>query len=178
MDDSLAVYRVAISHGRITDTLDDVIGPWPVTIGDSVLLGLRLSRADSTRQVFEHRPETHTLLTHALPSDLYANFTDVSLSPDGRFVAYVADDDGPRAVVRVLDGPILLRGSVQAGCDCDVDLNHARWVTADSFEIAVVNRANERDGPPWILAAGNVRSRRLSESPLSNEPTWHDGSRP
>jgi hypothetical protein len=178
MDDSLAVYRVAITRGRVTDTLNDVIGPWPFPVGDSTVVGVRLVRADTTRQIFEYWPDTHRLVSHSVPVDLYSNFTDIALSPDGRFIAYVANDDGPREVVRALDGPIVLRGSVQGGCDCDVDLNHARWVTSDSFEIAVVNRASLSGGAPWVLAAGNVRGHHLSERGLSNEPTWHDGSPP
>jgi hypothetical protein len=178
MNDSLAVYRVAVTRGRQTDTLNNLIGPWPIPVGDSALVGLQLSRADNTRQLFEYRPDGRRLRTHILPADLLVNFTDIAVSPDGRFLAYVADDNGPVAVVRALKGLIVLRGSVQGGCDCDVDLNHARWVTADSFEIAVVNRANLTGGPLWVLAAGSVRGHRLRELGLSSEPTWHEGSRP
>jgi hypothetical protein len=109
---------------------------------------------------------------------LFSNFTDVSISPDGRYVAYVGDSSAlPRAVVRTLTGELIVVGRVQGGCDCDVDMNHARWVSPDSFEIAVVNSANTIPGAPFILAAGSVIGRRLHETVLSKEPAWHEASR-
>ena len=98
--------------------------------------------------------------------------------PDGRHVAYVADSAGPRAMVRAFTGELVVQGHVQGGCDCDVDMNHARWVSSDSFEIAVVNSANPRPGAPYVLAAGSARGRRLRESGLAEEPKWHEGARP
>lgn len=179
MDDSITVYRIVARRGSVSDTIADVIGPWPVVTSDSTIVGLRMVRRDSTREMFELRLPSRRTIPHRLPRDLFFNLTDVAVSPDGRFLAYVADSSsGPYAAIRMLDGPLLLRGHVQGGCDCDVDMNHARWVTPDSFEVAVVNSANPTKGAPWTLFAGSVRGRRSRESGLSREPTWHDSSRP
>src|SRR4051812_46930685 len=48
MDDSIAVYRVAVRLGERTDTLRDVIAPWPIVVADSALFGLVLDRKDTT----------------------------------------------------------------------------------------------------------------------------------
>lgn len=179
MDDSIAVYRVAVRHDQRTDTLSDVIGPWPVVVGDSAVLGLFLDRRDTTRRIFVFDVRTTKTRAIDMPKDLFSNFTDVSISPDGRFVAYVGNSSAyPRAVARTLAGEVIVRGRVQGGCDCDVDMNHARWVSADSFEIAIVNRANENHGAPYILAAGSVRGRRLREVGIADARTWHEGTRP
>ena len=179
MDDSIAVYRVAVRHDQRTDTLRDVIGPWPVVAGDSAVFGLFLDRQDTTRRIFIFDAHSAKTRTTDLPTDLFSNFTDYSISPDGRFVAYVGDSSAyPRAVVRTFGGELIVQGRVQSGCDCDVDLNHARWVSPDSFEIAIVNRANADHGAPYVLAAGSARGRRLREVGLPDEPKWHEGSRP
>ena len=179
MDDSIPVYRVAVHHDQRSDTLRDVIGPWPVVVGDSAVLGLFLDRRDTTRRIFVFDIRTTKLRTIDLPTDLFTNFTDVSISPDGRFLAYVGDSSAyPRAVVRTFTGELVVRGRVLGGCDCDVDENHARWVSPDSFEIAIANRTSSDHGAPYVLAAGSVRGIRLREVGLPEEPKWHEGSRP
>lgn len=160
--------------------IEDVIGPLPQIVGRDTVLGLRLRRdsSDAERELFRVVLPTHHLTTWPLPSDVFSNFADVAIAPDGQYVAYVADAGGaiPEARVRRFpDGPVVIHGPHAAGCECDVDLSHARWVSSDSFEIAVINRAASGDtAQEWLLTAGRVNPPRQHTIGLRDEPTWHE----
>jgi hypothetical protein len=180
MIDSATVYRVRVNRGSDSVDIDDVIGPLPQIVGRDTVLGLRLRRkgSDADREMFRVVLPNHHLTAWPLPSDVFSNFADVSIAPDGKYIAYVADagDAIPEARARRFpDGPVAIRGSRAAGCECDVDLSHARWVSADSFEIAVINRAAPGDtAPEWLLTAGGVSPARQHTTGLRDEPTWHE----
>jgi hypothetical protein len=180
MVDSATVYRVRVYRGADSVDVNDVIGPLPQSVGRDTVLGLRLrrDRSDANRELFRVVLPNHGLTTWPLPSDVFSNFADVSIAPDGKYIAYVADagDAIPEARVRLFpDGPVAIRGPRAAGCECDVDLSHARWVSRDSFEIAVINRAAPGDtAPEWLLTAGHVNPARQHTIGLRDEPTWHE----
>jgi hypothetical protein len=173
MTDSLKVYRLVASLHATSDTLTDVIEPWPIVADDSTLWGVRVIRATAERSLFRFTWPARTLESVKLPGDMPSNFSDISVSPTGEYLAYVAYDSsgGPFAVVKKLPaGKLLLKSPSVGGCDCDVDLNHARWVTPDSFEIALVSTADSRG---WAIAAGSVGQRRLQTHFVTVEPAWH-----
>lgn len=180
MVDSATVYRVRVNRGADSMDVEDVIGPLPEVVGRDTVLGLRLRRkgSDADRELFRVVMPNHHVTTWPLPSDVFSNFADVSIAPDGAYIAYVADagDAIPEARVRRFpDGPIVIHGPDAAGCDCDVDLSHARWVSRDSFEIAATNRAALGDSvPEWLLTAGHVNPPRQRTTGLRVEPTWHE----
>ncbi|GAC1657471.1 MAG: hypothetical protein NVS4B3_24060 [Gemmatimonadaceae bacterium] len=93
----------------------------------------------------------------------------VAVSPTGSHVAYIsADTRGLRATVRTLpDLQLVLQGPVMAGCDCDVDMNHARWVSRDSFEVAIP------DTHGWGVFAGSAAAPRGTLHIEPTEPAWH-----
>jgi hypothetical protein len=100
-------------------------------------------------------------------------YHDVVLSPDGRYIAYVADEDsGTVGVIRALGtGGEIVRAGAGGGCDCDVDLNHARWFAPDSFEIAV---AHTHTGGGWQVIAGRASTKTTSVTRVATEPQWHE----
>jgi hypothetical protein len=178
MTDSVVSYRVQVRDGAWADTVGGVIRPWPVVIDDSTAVGLRAEKAENRarRELFRVRRRGR-ITTYALPADLLYDFTDVAISPRGRCLAYVGSDSlaAPYAAVRTFPGgQVLVQGPKASGCDCDVDLSHARWVGPDSFEIAVVNTAT---GKGWQIVAGNAAARRLHVSALAEEPDWHTSTR-
>ncbi|HXF25417.1 MAG TPA: hypothetical protein VN602_12890 [Gemmatimonadaceae bacterium] len=180
MIDSATVYRVRVNRGADSVDIDDVIGPLPQIVAGDTVLGLRLRRkgSDADRELFRVVLPNRRLTTWPLPSDVFSNFADVSIAPDGEYIAYVADagDAIPEARVRRFPGgPVVIRGPRAAGCECDVDLSHARWVSRDSFEIAVINQAAPGDkAPEWLLTAGHVNPARQHTIGLRDEPTWHE----
>jgi hypothetical protein len=181
MSDSIVVYRVAVQRRGSIDTLRDMIEPWPVAVSDSTIVGVQLVRRDPSRQFLSFTLPSRRTSADPMSPDMEYQFNDVAVSPDGRYVAYVAADSVglPYGMVRELSSRTeVARGPSAAGCECDVDMNHARWVTPDSFEIAVVNTGSSKGGPRYLLMAGNARLRRLHTTGLPDEPGWHASSRP
>lgn len=179
MVDSGTVYRIRVTRGKDSVDVSEVIAPLPVLVADTAVAGIKLGTGEGNgRELFRVALPGHRTASWPLPDDMVANFTDVAISPDGQYMAYVAEDHRgmPVGVVRRFpDGPVVVRGPPAAGCECDTDPNHARWVTSDSFEIAVVNRAAASDSAPgWLLTAGRMNPPRERTVGLRDEPAWHE----
>jgi hypothetical protein len=179
MEDTGTVYRIAVISPLGADTIRNVIPPAPIVVGDTLVMGLvQVSEDSSTpqRQIFRLRLGQHRVETTPLPDDVWGSYQDVLISPDGRYVAYVGEDTTPAnpgtyGIVRDLkSGAIVVRGPGGGGCDCDEDLNYARWFPPDSFEIAVAHR---NSGGGWQRFSGKASASRVHVDTLSDEPDWH-----
>lgn len=180
MEDTGTVYRIEVVSPFGADTIRNVIPPAPIVVGDTLVLGLvqEVSEDSSTprRQIFRLRLGQHRVETQSLPGDVWPSYQDVLISPDGRYVAYVGEDTTPAnpgmyGIVRDLkSGAIVVRGPGGGGCDCDEDLNHARWFPPDSFEIAV---AHSNTSGNWQRLSGKASASRLHVDTLTDEPDWH-----
>ena len=177
-EDSGLVYRLEVASRTGVDTIADVITPFPVVVGDSLVVGLIQVSEDSSapqRKVFRFRPGMQPLERRSVPPDVWAFFHDFVISPDGKYAAYVAEDPlpgdlGTFAVVRdLVTGEIVARGPSGGGCDCDVDTNYARWIPPDSFEIAVSHAST---GAGWQRVSGRASTRRVHVDTLAREPDW------
>jgi hypothetical protein len=174
--DSVTTYQVVVEARGATDTVEHVIEPWLVVTGDSGIAGLRLRFQPGDpavhRELFQLTLPGERLRTWLAPSDVWYFYHDVAVSSDGRYVAYVGGEPGTHAVVRRLDrDSVVIRSPVTEPCECDVDRHHARWVSADSFEVAVWG-ATPRGG--WLLVAGRAHPARLTLDTLTAEPRWHE----
>ena len=179
MEDTGTVYRIAVISPLGADTIRNVIPPAPIIVGDTLVIGLvQVSEDSSTpqRQIFRLRLGQHRVETNPIPDDVWASYQDVLISPDGRYIAYVGEDTTPAnpgtyGIVRDLkSGAIVVRGPGGGGCDCDEDLNHARWFPPDSFEIAVAHR---NSGGGWQRFSGKASASRVHVDTLADEPDWH-----
>jgi hypothetical protein len=180
LEDTGTVYRIEVVSPFGADTIRNVIPPAPIVVGDTLVLGLvqEVSEDSSTprRQIFRLRLGQHRVETQSLPGDVWPSYQDVLISPDGRYVAYVGEDTTPAnpgmyGIVRELKtGAIVVRGPGGGGCDCDEDLNHARWFPPDSFEIAV---AHSNTSGNWQRLSGKASVSRLHVDTLTDEPDWH-----
>jgi hypothetical protein len=179
MEDTGTVYRIEVVSPLGADTIRNVIPPAPVVVGDTLLVGLLQASEDSStpeRRVFRLRLGQHRVETSPIPEDVWTLYRDILISPDGRYVAYVSDDtttenSGTRGLVRDLaTREIVIKGPGGGGCDCDVDLNHARWFAPDSFEIAVAHTSTQSG---WQRVSGRASTRRIHVDTLKEEPDWH-----
>src|SRR5687768_1910590 len=177
-EDSGLVYRIEVASPAGVDTIRDVIAPFPVLASDTLVVGLIQVSEDSSapqRKIFRLRPGGSPLETKPIPPDAWAFFHDFVFSPDGKYVAYVAQDPipgdvGTFAVARdPRSGEIVARGPPGGGCDCDIDSNYARWIAPDSFEIVVSHAAT---GAGWQRVSGRASTRRVHVDTLSREPEW------
>ena len=174
MAESTWTYRYAVATASGVDTLRMIIEPHPMIVGDTSVMGLVLvpDSGEGRRELFRYTTG-RTPKQWRLPEDVFWVFEDVVPSPDGQFFAYVAQDSvfSSFAAVRELaTGRLVVRGLGRGGCDCDVDLNHARWIKPDSFEIAVA-LANSTGG--WEIVSGRTGQRRFHTDTVSYEPKWH-----
>jgi hypothetical protein len=137
--DSIWVKSVEARTAVRSDTLRRVVTPWPFSVADSLVYGIVAVPSECTRRLFRLNTKTGRLLFYALPTDMWGYFWDVSVSPTGRYLLYVAMDTLGReapVVRRWPGGSIVWHGPLRDGCECDVDTHHAHWVTVDSFEVA------------------------------------------
>lgn len=172
--DSIATYRVVVEVSGATTTLEHVLEPWPVVTGDSGVAGLRLrfqpGDPAGARELFRLTLPANRFRTWSMPEDVWYFSRDVAISPSGEYIAYVAGDPGTHAVIRRLDrDSVLIRGPVTEPCECDVDRHRARWVSADSFEVAVWG-ATPLGG--WLLMAGRAPPGRFTLDTLPEAPRW------
>src|SRR5947209_19179505 len=61
MNDSMPVYRIAVTSPSGVDTVRDVMAPWPLVTDDSTVWGLRGDRMNHERRLFRLRTEGHQL---------------------------------------------------------------------------------------------------------------------
>jgi len=176
--DSGTVYTVEVVSGGRTQRVRDVVVPLPTVVADTLVVGLIQVSEDSVpeeRRIFRLNLGNGVMQTLRVPADAWAFFHDIVVSPDGRYIAYVAADSSEDsqdtfAVVRELEsGRIVARGPAGAGCDCETDSNHARWIAPDSFEIAVEQVDPRRE---WQRISGRVGG-RIRVDTLRIEPQWH-----
>lgn len=179
LEDTGMVYRVEVVSPLGADTIRNVIPPAPIVVGDSLVIGLLQQSEDSSmpeRLVFRLRLGQHRVETSPIPADVWPSYQDVLISPDGRYVAYVGEDtalanSGTYGIVRDLaTREVVIKGPGNGGCECDGDLNHARWFAPDSFEIAVAHTARNSI---WQRISGKASARRIRVDTLTEEPDWH-----
>jgi len=176
-DDSMFTYLFEVRTAASLDTLRDVVPPLPTIVGDTLVIGLALDdKAATGRTIIVFDVRRRQIQQQQLPADAWPGQFDFAVSPDGDHLLYVGELSAPKyaygeaAVIRRRSsGEVVLTGPEWRPCECDSDLHHARWVTADSFEIAT--GAIEAEG--WERLSGSVSRRSLHTDTLAAEPKWH-----
>jgi hypothetical protein len=170
--DAIRTSTIEVRSGTRADTVDHVADPAAFLVGDSLLVGILWDTSSSSRRFFRYSSRTSRLEALPAPSDLSRYFHDVSISPDGQFVLYVAVVDtnwNEAATVRAWpNGAIVMRGASTPSCECDIDRHHARWATTDSFELAT-----KIDQERYQRVSGSMRRRSLGVDTIRGEPEWH-----
>jgi len=176
-EDTMFTYVLEVRTAATADTIHDVVAPLPTVVGDTLVIGLAAdARAATGRAIFVFDVRQRGIVHEPLPIDAWPGQHDFGISPDGSNLLYVREMKTPRnpygeaAVVRRrASGEVVLTGPPWPPCECDSDLHHARWVTADSFEIATGAIGRGR----WERLSGSVSRRALHIDTLPSEPKWH-----
>ena len=171
-DDSMFAYLFEIRTTAARDTVRDVIAPLPKIAGDTVVIGLTVDdTAEHGRSIFVFDARRRRVQHEPFPSDAWPGLTDFSISPDGEHLLYTTWVSHPMGEVAVIrrrpSGEIVVTGPRWPLCECDSDLHHARWVTADSFEIASGAMG------VWERVSGSISRHSLHRDTLRAEPQWH-----
>lgn len=152
-----------------TQTIHAVLGS-PVQIGDTALVGIRAYPASYQKAVWAVTPGRNRTTTVAIPEDAWPFFQDVSVSPNGAYLLYLAagrDKEWAR-IVELATRKVIRDGPSAPACECDVDRHHGRWVTADTFQLAT-----RLDTLRWSRVTGSVNTGTVTIDTLLAEPDWH-----
>jgi hypothetical protein len=156
--DEVVSYRVEVAAGARRDTLAGVrVQRVPVLAPDGAVHGVAVGPDGEAAGTFRYEPATRALTRTPAPADASPFFSELTLSPDGRHVAYVAQESGPVVrlwgVVRAWPGGRLVaRAAPAPGYPSDVDYGWVRWTGPDAYE--VVYRVDGIPGADAALAAG------------------------
>jgi hypothetical protein len=135
------LWRVEVRGDTAVDTVPRVVTNRPVVAVRRVgVVGFSFdTAAGGVRRGFRYDPRKRTVKSLHLAPDVEGAATAPTLSPDGRYVAYVASSgDSARAVVRVFPrGPIVAEGPFVRLRPGARPANDARWTSADAFEVDV-----------------------------------------
>lgn len=166
-------YRIVVGVKK-ADTIARVVPPFPVVLGDSLLIGLRFQPQGDSVQFFRYHVGSGQLDQLPLPVDARFGYHDICLSPHGKYVAYEAFDTNTHKVFAAVrewpNGALVVRGPDLQAYPSDGDFDHARWLDDDQFQIVVA----EDDDYLWVLHSGRVSTRRYAIQKLDTEPHWHE----
>lgn len=150
------LHRVAVRRGGSTDTIPAITtDQLPRVVGDSLVTGF--ARADGrVSRGFVYDPARRRVESVPLPDD-FAGFLAHSISPDGRWMAYVgkrADGSLDANVVRWPSGaPVHESGPVE-GYPSDARNSRVQW-SGDAVEIHIRLPVIDPDSSTWLVVAGD-----------------------
>ncbi|GLC25908.1 hypothetical protein [Roseisolibacter agri] len=131
--------RVEVRTPAHTDTLLGIlVDARPVVLGDSVVHGIR-AEENLFVELFTYDARTRRTRTFPTPADWVPHAVP-KLAPDGRHVAYLAQDaqgQGHGAVATVPDGRVVYRGPPATMLETDAGVDAITWTDADRFEIRI-----------------------------------------
>jgi hypothetical protein len=141
-------------------------------VGDTMVVGFMMDgREFHDRVTFRYKVAERVLEQFAVPQDVWYFFHDMSLSPDGRYLLYLAMElpDYEHLSVRSWPaGDEVIAGPQRQLHETDVDLHHAHWASADSFELAT-----RTSNGTWERISGSVVRGTINVDTLRTEPQWH-----
>lgn len=131
--------RVAVHAGAHTDTLLGVlVADTPVVVGDTVVHGIR-AEENLVVELFTYDARTRRTRTFPAPADWVPHAVP-RLAPDGRHVAYLAQDakgQGHGVVATVPDGRVVYRGPPATMLETDAGVDATTWADSNHFEIRI-----------------------------------------
>lgn len=153
------LHRVRVLDSARVDTLRGVLtGETPMLLGDSAIVGIR-QQDDRAVGLFYYDRRLHRIRNIAPPPEWMAYATP-ALSPDGRFVAYLAQNSEGRgygAVAAVPSMRVVYRAAPVTMLETDAGVEHISWTDATHFEIMI----------SLTVATGGEQRIRGTVTPLS-----------
>jgi hypothetical protein len=151
-------YRVEVTAGGRRDTLAGVrVQQAPAVAPDGAVHGVLVGAEGEVAGTFRYDPAVRAVVRTPAPADASPAFSELTPSPDGRHVAYVAQASGRVvrlwAVVRAWPGGrVVARTAPAPGYPSDVNYSQVRWTGPDAYEVAY--RVDGIPGADTALAAG------------------------
>jgi WD40 repeat protein len=169
--------KVEVWTGQKADTIPNlVVAKAPGVTRDGVVYGVSITSDGTVGKAYQYDAKTRQLSFVALPKDVNDWNSDITVSPDGRHVAYIGNDSaGIFGVVRDWPGmTLVLRTPPVKPYPSDYYTDQANWIDAARFEFFIrtpggVDSTNHMISK-FVVARGDVRVRSMTVDTLATRP--------
>ena len=155
-DDSIG--PVVIKLHNTTDTVPGVLTSLrPVISPDGRMHGIVMTAQGEAINGFEFDPCIQKMTLYPLPSDLNGNFHEIAISPDARFIAYVAHAKSGETHGVVRSWPqmqAVYEASPSQGYPSDVNSDEVQWIAKNRFRISY-----RVESGSYVVINGGMRKR-------------------
>ena len=171
--------RVEVWTGQRADTIPDlVVAKPPGVTRDGVVYGVTITSDGTVGKAYQYDAKTRHLSFVPLPKDVNEWNSDITVSPDGRHVAYIGSDSaGIFGMVREWPSmTLVLRSPPVKPYPSDYYTDQAHWIDAARFEFFIrtpggVDSTNHMISK-FVVARGDVRARRMTVDTLAERPDF------
>jgi hypothetical protein len=169
--------RVEVWTGMKADTIPTlVVARAPGVTRDGVVYGVAITSDGRIGKAYQYDAKTRQLSFVPLPKDVNEWNSDITVSPDGRYVAYIGDESaGIFGVVRDWPGMTLVtRTPPVKPYPSDYYTDQAHWIDTARFEFFIrtpagVDSTNHMISK-FVVARGDVRDRSMTIDTLATRP--------
>ena len=169
--------RVEVWTGQKADTIPDLlVAKAPGVTPDGVVYGVSITKDGTVGKAYQYNAKTRQLSFVPLPKDVNDWNSDITVSPDGRHVAYIGNDSvGIFGVVRDWPGMALVARMPPVNpYPSDYYTDQAHWINKDRFEFFIrtpggVDSTNHMISR-FVVARGDVRARTMTIDTLATRP--------
>lgn len=169
--------RVEVWTGQTADTIPDlVVAKAPGVTRAGVVYGVSITSDGTVGKAYQYDAKTRQLSFVPLPKDVNNWNSDITVSPDGRHVAYIGNESaGIFGVVRDWPGmTLVLRSPPVKPYPSDYYTDQAHWIDTTRFEFFIrtpggVDSTNHMISK-FVVARGDVRARSMTVDTLATRP--------
>jgi hypothetical protein len=171
--------KVEVWTGQKADTIPNlVVAKAPGVTRAGVVYGVAITSDGTVGKAYQYDAKTRQLSFVPLPKDVSEWNSDITVSPDGRHVAYIGNDSaGIFGVVRDWPGmTLVLRTAPVKPYPSDYYTDQANWIDTARFEFSIrtpggVDSTNNMISK-FVVARGDVRTRRMTVDTLAARPEF------
>jgi hypothetical protein len=163
--------------GQKADTIPDLfVAKAPGVTRDGVVYGVTITSDGTVGKAYQYDAKTRQLSFVPLPKDVNEWNSDITVSSDGRHVAYIGGESaGIFGIVR--DWPsmtLVVRTPPVNPYPSDYYTDQAQWIDTDRFEFFIrtpggVDSTNHMISK-FVVARGSVQARSMTIDTLATRP--------
>lgn len=169
--------RVEVWTGQKADTIPNlVVAKAPGVTRDGVVYGVTITPDGTVGKAYQYDAKTKKLSFVPLPKDVNEWNSDITVSPDGRHVAYIGNDSaGIFGIVREWPSmKLVVRAPPVKPYGSDYYTDQAHWIDTARFEFFIRIEAGADSTnhmiSKFVVARGDVRARSMTVDTLATRP--------
>ena len=169
--------RVEVWTGMKADTIPNlIVAKAPGVTRDGVVYGVSITSDGTVGKAYQYDAKTRQLSFVPLPKDVHEWNSDITVSPDGRHVAYIGHESaGIFGIVRDWPGmTLVVRTPPVEPYGSDYYTDQAHWIDTFRFEFFIRIEAGADSTnhaiSNFVVARGDVRARSMTIDTLATRP--------